>query len=234
MTHLDRFLNFNSKCPVCDNKLTLFMQVHKPHSTLWKGYKVDNSYLFEQYKFPESKYEGSQIELFKRNSSYHFHMLAGDGVTALNDWHAWQMYFYFICNEHGIQDDYGNKTETILYDACYQRSSPDLQFTLNPESYKWELDYIFPHEIDIVNRDEHFAFKRKQGNLEKVYFLNLDHEQSKTILYYYVTTEEQRAMDNFDPSIFDIELDFVMDRPDLAIANRELLYNKFDSWIVMS
>ena len=98
----------------------------------------------------------------------------------------------------------------------------------------WELQYG-AHDGNFINRNETFVFKKNQSDgLEKVYYLDLDSELQKTKLLYYVSTEAERALEDFDPNIFETETDFLLNRPDFSLANRNRLLERFDSWIVMS
>jgi hypothetical protein len=70
--------------------------------------------------------------------------------------------------------------------------------------------------------------------LEKVYLVNLDHENSHTQLWHYSVTDEQKKQEHFKPNVFDKKMPLLTVRPKLDLEEREKLITRFDNWILMS
>lgn len=228
---LDSFLSFNKYCPVCGEKLTLCFQVND--ESCWLGTELkDGSYMFSQHNLKEKNNVESLIALKKNNSKYQFEIHHNSEESLGNKWQAWQLYFLYICNPSGIDSEY-NRTSFNMYDCCYFRSSQYMEFVKKDDG--WELGYSSNHNPDIINRDEIFVFKKYTPDaLEKVYYFNIDSEDQKTKLLYYASTEAERALEDFDPNIFETEAPPMPNRPDFSIQNRDRLIERFDSWIIMS
>jgi hypothetical protein len=87
--------------------------------------------------------------------------------------------------------------------------------------------------IDI--RDEIFTFKYHRDEVsEKVYILNLDYENNKTLFRYYTFTMEENKDIGFEPEYFEKDLPLLSVRPNFKIEDRTKLIDRMNGWILMS
>lgn len=230
--NLCNFLHFNQSCPVCGEPLTLYAQVLD--GPLWKSVKVGSgTYHFRQLKCKNKDF-GDDDFFWVTDNQDGFDIDFSTAKIYQNS-KTWTLFFFFMCNETGIEDapreSYGINPCT----ACYYRSSPFLEFKQN-EDKNWRL--IRASGTDSVegdNRDEIFSFCNRQDNGgEKMYVLNLDYESKQTSLRYYSATEAERADRDFDPKILKIDLPILNVRPNFDLLQRDKLIDRFDSWILMS
>ena len=88
-------------------------------------------------------------------------------------------------------------------------------------------------ELSLANRNEICVFKEQnEEGIEKVYYLDINYEDNKTSLNYYVTTEEERKKEFHDPDIFSKELPLLPVRPNFV--NKSALIDRMNNWILMS
>lgn len=231
---LKEFLDFNTLCPSCQEPLTLFMR--------WSGDPIDDDYkLFQFYRkmngnlaFQEVKQENKYLQNSKRTmeingivypntNSITFNTSSAEKIIQDQD----SVYFFFLCNPDSIEQlsyDY----EINAYKSCYFRSSFPVKFVKENNLLCPSYLEPTPHPL----RDESFTFiDRKEGH-EKIYVLTLSYEDDRTILKHYSITDEQAAMDDFEPSVFSKDLPLLKNRFDQS--NKEKLLERLNSWIVMS
>lgn len=239
---LCEFLHFNQHCPICGDKLTLFMQwFTRTNSVCFKGVLVDQ----DLYRF--MPYVGGHAEKNEPNFWEEGMLLKDDGDSfetsiinsrLMQEAKKYQIYFFYLCNPQGI--DTKNKAwgdyDISMYKGCYYRSTVEMEFRRedDQESKNWSLQVINPDSRDIVNKEESFAIKSRNDKLEKVYLVNLDTESKATTLWHYTVDEEQRNIKDWEPNLFRKDIPLLRSRPDLSEENREKLISRFDSWIIMS
>lgn len=229
MNRFKEFLQFNNKCPICNNQLTLYAQVLR--STCFKT-ELSNDSEFIHMKPFRIKGELSDNEEM---------LIKDDGHLQFRDVHTSQklnikqdqMYFFYLCNENGFMtkgsvDDYN----ISIYKGCYYRSSQLFNLNKSDNSKEWVLG---DSELDdFINKTENFSISTKDSSLEKIFTLQFDYEINKTTFYYYTATADQRRMKDFSPSIFEKTFDQLMNNLDFSISNREKLINKLNNWVIFS
>ena len=223
------YYHFNDTCPVCGKALTLYL--HASKSALWKGTPVDRegNFHFERTILKENEY--SVEDTFEMNISPEKIEFTFNSDKLVQEAKTWQFFLFNICNVESFKDNKWDY-DINLYDACYYRCSPWHQFS--PDTGTVEM--VNPDQATLINRDETMLFKIKgTETVEKVYALNLDHENKHTKLWFYTTTEEQRKTEDFEPNIFEkTDLPLLPTRPDLDMQNRDKLISRLDSWILLS
>lgn len=239
---LCEFLHFNHHCPICGEKLTLFMQwFTRTNAVCFKGVPIDQ----DLYRF--MPYLGGEAEKGEVNFWEEGMLLKDYGESfetqiinsrLMQEAKKYQIYFFYLCNPKGF--DTKNKAfgdyDISMYKGCYFRSTVEMEFRRDDdqESKNWSLQVTNPDSIDIVNKEESYAIKTRNDKVEKVYLINLDNEQKTTTLWHYSVTEEQRKIKDWEPKLFKTEMPLLPSRPDVSEENREKLVNRFDSWIIMS
>jgi len=144
--------------------------------------------------------------------------------------------FFYLCNSESFVELGGSCYELPLYDACYYRSSPVMEFKKQELGKKkvWALEYSVEAEKALTNVEEHFSIKDPQEEKENVYFLSLKYDENITMLHYYTVTKSNSEDKSFIPNIFEKQLPLLTSRPKFDSNNRTVLLNKFESWILMS
>jgi hypothetical protein len=225
---LSKFISFNNTCPICNNKLTLFMQWHG--TTLWKArdlkFPKKDQIVFTPIKFVK---EQTDIVLRLRDN--------GDTLSPIiAEDRKHTMHFFYLCNEGGIDitSEASADYEINLYRGCYYRSSADMEFKKNADK-QWVLSEVREDGTDIVSQEESFSFKKNlDPDLERVYMLSIKSLEDCTDLWFYETNSEQRAQENYEPKLFEKKMPLLKTRPKLDIRDRDQLLSRLDSWIIMS
>jgi hypothetical protein len=230
--NLCEFLHFNQECPVCGEPLTLYAQVLD--GPLWKAKRPTiDVYHFEQLKCKDEELKTDDFFWITEQSNTFDVDFSSSKVYQKSK--TWTMFFFFMCNQDGIEDTPREGYGINPYIACYYRSTPFMDFKQNPD-HNWRL--VRADEFDAIEgsiRDEIFVFKANQNNgNEKVYVFNTDYESKSTILRYYTVSPDDRKNKEFDPKVFKKELPLLNVRPNFNIEQREHLISRFDSWILMS
>jgi len=226
---LNEFIHFNQRCPICDNDLTLYLQMKD--SVCFRARKQkQNIYHFEPYKcLNKAISERDYIDLYDFGKDFETKFsssqMAAEAKRA-------QLYFFYMCNDHGFEDETNDYTINI-YHGCYYRSTPFLEYQKTSKK-SWVLKAIDPDRENLINQEEVFSFSRTVNGVEKIYMLNFDNHNNKTVFMHYAVSEEQRKDKDFSPSVFEKEIPPLNARPNFAPANRERLLDRFDSWIIMS
>ena len=212
--NLHDFLDFNHNCPLCGNKLTLYLNTND--GLIRKAVEQDNKYVFhDQY---------TDFILYKKKLNIKFHTVY-DETNHFKS--SSQFFFFFICNEKCVeQDPYTTKYNVDLSLGCYYRASQ--WFKLNKKTIVLEHQYL-----DCVNSYEIFTFNTFQDNGGcKRYILSMNYEESFTHLDY--THISELRNDPMSYPIFSKTLPLLKQLPDLHISKRQQLINKFDTWILFS
>ena len=158
---LNEFLHFNHNCPVCNNKLTLYLQM--TDSILFKAEKEclpqSTNYKFIPFKCvsQETELDSSYINLFDYGT--YFETSFSDNLIA-KEAKLRKMYFFFLCNEGGFEEHYGDY-EINVTPACYYRSTSFMEYREQPKGY--ELENLIKDE-GFINQEEVFSFI-KNSNL---------------------------------------------------------------------
>lgn len=240
------FLNFNQVCPICQEPLTLYMQ--------WSGDAIDKDrklfiakneedvIRFEEHKFGRKNVSfKSKFSIKKNNVDISMDLKRVDDnyivnfnslMNEKNAKNQEEIYFFFLCNPKAIED-LGYDYEINSYNGCYYRSSALIKFHhLNYNNSKLYISFV--DEMPYINRAEYFVLKNRIDDLEKVYTLILNNEESKTVLMYYSVTDEQALNDDFEANIFEKEMPILKNRPSFDQADKEKLIERLDGWIILS
>jgi hypothetical protein len=233
---LNEFLHFNSKCPVCNNNLTLYLQI--TNSVLFKAEKEclaqSTNYKFIPFKCcsAESELNSSYINLYDYGS--YSKTSFSDNVIA-KEAKLHKMYFFFLCNEGGFEDYHDNYDYDYDYDinvtqACYYRSTSFMEYRKGSKGY--ELENLIKNE-EFVNREEVFSFVKNSNNIDNVYVLQLNGPSGKTNFTYFTVNEEQKNNKNYEPKLFEKEFT-LKNRPNFDLNERDKLFNRMSSWVNFS
>lgn len=226
---LNEFIHFNQRCPICDNDLTLYLQMKD--STCFRAHKKKkNNYHFQPFKcINKSISPLDHIDLYDYGrdveTKFSSSQMAAEAKRS-------QLYFFYLCNEQGFEEADNDFTINI-YGGCYYRSSPFLEYQKTAKK-TWLLKTINPDHNNLINHDEMFSFSREINDIEKVYMLNLNSHNNKTVFMHYSVNEEQRKDKDYAPNLFEKEISNLIARPNFSITNRDKLLDRFDSWIIMS
>jgi hypothetical protein len=139
------------------------------------------------------------------------------------------LYFYYLCNPRAISD-LGYDHQIDIYYGCYYRSTPLIK--LDEYESKQQLLVKYIQDNGIINRDEYYVVKNKTGNLEKVYVIVLDNEEKKTVFHHYTVTDEEASKEDFEPKLLEREMPLLNNR--INFEDKERLFNRLDSWVIMS
>jgi len=230
MNNLHQFLQFNQKCPICQNPLTLYMQWI--NSICFKAkQKKDNEFQFKPFKCKNDRVDDDDyLSLYNHSSNIETRF----GTSKISmEAKRYQMYFFLLCNEGGFKDAFEDY-EINIHRGCYYRSTPILEFKKQARLKHWKLEVIDKDHTKLVNADEVFSFKKTSAELEKIYMLQLNYTSDKTIFMHYAITPNQRKDDKFEPNILAKELPLLNVRLNLELDNRDKLISRLDSWVIMS
>lgn len=216
---LKKFLNFNKTCPVCDNKLTLYLQsVPNMYDDIGILFKSLDNYKFNFLLGNNNDYSDEDyVTLENENLSF-------GSFKMKRYFNNSQFYFYYLCKNSGFRVSNNGDYEINLRHGCYYRSSPIFKFKNN------KINVYNIDEKKLINHDEILSFSVPMDETkEKNYLLTLDYFNKKTILMYYIldknqTSEELDIMRQYLPEL--------TKRPDFK--NKTNLIKKFNSWIVLS
>jgi hypothetical protein len=227
---LNEFIHFNKKCPVCENDLTLYLQW--TDSVCFRSKKIKNNiYHFEPFKCQNAGLSDQDyIDLFDYGTNFETKFSSSKVAAEAK---RRQMYFFYLCKDVGFEDKHGDY-EINIASGCYFRSTPYLEYQKEGKGKSWALKSVDSALTKIVNRDEALSFSKTVNNIEKVYMLQFDHANNKTVFMHYSANEDQRKSKDFEPNVFEKEMPMLTIRPNFSISNRERLLDRFDSWIVMS
>lgn len=142
-----------------------------------------------------------------------------------------QLYFFYLCNNEGFEES-GDDYSINIYKGCYYRSSPWFEFQKTSKK-SWSLKTINPDDSNLVNNEEVLSFSRNVDGVEKVYMLNLNGHDNKTIFMHY-SVEDGQEDPSYSPNVFEKEIPNLVNRPNFSLPNRDRLLDRFDSWIIMS
>lgn len=230
---LKEFIDYNHICPICNNKLTLFMQwscYTKLYSNrLFKSVFMEDKLMFDQYDYSnsfKSNPPNPTICFDFNDHGFLFNSDEAEKVALLQE----EVYLYYLCQPNGVKGSYDDY-EINLYNGCYYRSTQSSIF-------KKDKDYLFlspkDNGLSIINRDENYAIKHKINDLEKIYLLSLNNIDNKTLFWQYSVTDEQMKDEKYQPTVFEKELPLIK-CPDLSSDDYKMKFiNKMDSWILMS
>src|SRR5574339_948692 len=213
---LNEFIHFNQKCPVCENDLTLYLQMTE--STCFRSRKVKkNIYHFKPYKCKNgSLSDRDYINLFDYGTNFETKFSSSQMAAEAK---RRQMYFFYLCRDAGFEDKYGDY-EINIANGCYFRSTPYLEYQKESKGKSWALRTVNSDLNKIINQDEALSFSRTVNNVERVYLLQFDNANNKTVFMHYAANEEQRKDKNYEPNIFEKEMPLLSVRPNFSLANR--------------
>lgn len=235
------FLHFNTRCPICNNPLTLYMQWLD--SICFKATKTNEyTYRFDPFKCIKDKELENEYMILEDHGTDFITNMSSNKL--FNECKKYQVYFFFLCNSDGFKDSgfYKNSDDyqIVPYKGCYFRFNPYMELrkkdfpSVNPVCTKWVLETTQEDNISLINYAENICIKSLVGDMEKVYTLSLNYGDKTTTLWYYSITEEQIKEENYSPRIFEKELPLLGNRPNFDLEHREQLIDRFNSWIIMS
>jgi hypothetical protein len=226
---LNEFIHFNQRCPICDNDLTLYLQMKD--STCFRAHKQKkNIHHFQPFKcINKSISPLDYIDLYDYGRDFETKFSSSQMAAEAK---RSQLYLFYLCNEQGFEEEDNNFTINI-YGGCYYRSSPFLEYQKTAKK-TWLLKTINPDHDNLVNHDELFSFSREVNDIEKVYMLNLNNHNNKTVFMHYSVNDEQRKDKDYSPNVLEKEISNLIARPNFSIANRDKLLDRFDSWVILS
>lgn len=229
----DKFIDFNSRCPICDEPLTMYLQIMG--STYLKGIPIlgssNRSYRFEQIKNIDKTFKDEYINVnFNDTDTY----MKFSSINLKKKLLKSQLYFSYLCNENGFKvKEHDSYYEVYLYHGCYYRSTILLDF-VRDKSGECLIKPAVKGTHKLINSDEAFSLKRKVDDLEKVYMVNISYENKNTTLWYYTCTDEQAKDKDYTPKIFEKQLPLLKTRPNFDLKDRDKLFARLDNWILMS
>jgi hypothetical protein len=235
---LPDFLNFNSRCPICNNPLTLYMQW--VNSIGWKAEMIEEGSWAFHPKMGLNKDKTIESGDYMLLTSKLGQIRTNFSTNKLrNEGKKFHMYFYYLCNPDGIKKTTWGDYKINIYKGCYYRASTLFEFQRDDdqESKNWSIQVVDNERKDIINKHETYSFKKKNNDVEKVYILDLDWEKVKTSLWFYTVTDAQAADKNFkaeDINDLHRELPLLKKRPKVGPGDREKLIDRLETWIIMS
>lgn len=250
MNSIAKFIESGSYCPCCRKDMTLFMQIRGSVCL-----KAMEQFKFDNFYIRESVYDGPQIRytplpprefmfnpvfnLGKESYPHEEHFSSSDTIEMITNGRNLEIsacthkiqkkmqeqpfYLFYLCNEAAIKDQ-GTKYSISASRVCSQKSSC----------------WLIKHQNEIKKQDEDaslvkaevFSFQKNVEDFEKTYVLDLDYEQKMTKFYSFSVTQAQKNTATYRPKVFTKELPPLPKRPDFS--NKESLFQKFESWIIMS
>jgi hypothetical protein len=214
---LKDFLDFNKKCPICNNELTLYMQVLDGPNLIYSDSDGDNICFknnIDHYCFDKVYLNINDCKLDLDNSTY------------LTQYSANNIYFFYLCQTNSLKRLPGwHNFEIIMDDACYYRSSKFMDIK------KGRLD--FSDDKELINKDESFCIRSIEGDVEKIYALNMDYEDNTMDLNHF-SVRNDFIKDQSKKKIFTQRLPLINYRFNFSKENRASLINKLNSWIKFS
>jgi len=226
---LNEFIHFNQRCPICDNDLTLYLQMKD--STCFRSHKQKkNLYHFEPFKcINKSISDEDYIDLYDYGSDFETKFSSSQMAAEAK---RSQLYFFYLCNERGFEE-VGTDYNINIYDGCYYRDTPFLEYQKTAKK-SWLLKTINPDHELLINYKEILSFSKEVNDVEKVYMLNLNNHDNKTVFMHYSVNEEQKKDKDYTPNVFEKEISDLIARPNFSTVNRERLLSRFDSWVILS
>jgi hypothetical protein len=228
--NLRDFFNFNSICPLCDNPLTLYLQLLD--SICFKATLTDeNTYVFRPFQCIDEKFKNEFIVIeYSDKLNVIFSSKAFKEKCIKH-----QLYFYYLCNDKGIQpiNSYSNVEfdyEINLYNGCYFRTTPTLCMQNSNVIFKC-LD---EHHSKLLNSNVACCLKNIKNNTEHIYMINLDFECENIIFWCYTCNEEQAVQEDYSPNIFEKTLPFPKKQIVIDKKHALQLMKKIDNWVIMS
>lgn len=229
------FIKDNCNCPVCDKPLTLFLQIID--ETLFKVdlNKKDDKITFVPFRNVKDKRPDDVIDIALTEDNGIDLSTSSRHLQEILD--KSQFFFYYLCEVDAFSPKDNTDCSISMYHSCYYKSSTYM--SINKKVIDDEvvriIDVVDQDHKDIVNATEQFSFKNTTNpELEKVYLVSLDFEDKKTSFWHYAFTKEQEADENFEPKLLEKVLPTMPSKLKLDFDNRENLYSKFESWILMS
>lgn len=213
------FINHNSHCPLCGNKLTLYMVWGD--QCLFRGEESPQKNTIDFYgnHFGDNDaetYQDQKVTLHYGNDAPVFSFSSS---KLKHESRRFDIHFIYICNEAAIQKESFGAFEIYGVLACYYRSSGF--FEMRKTNDKWRM--CSKSENDYLNRHEFFSMTEK-GESEKVYILDWNYEKLDTT-FHYCTDKTDKVFTKTVP---------LMKSLDFSLDNRSNIIEKLDNWILLS
>jgi len=220
---INDFINFNNTCPICNNKLTLYMQIDS--FACFKGKFVNGNYYFTQFYYKDDRIaEDDKIIMSLHDSK--FRIVSSKSIREILENNIF--FLFYLCNDKGFVKEVGDY-HISLYQGCYHRSSPDLKLENN-------IVTLCNEKITEQNANESFNIVSMDHdeNIEEVFGLSMNYAENLTDFYFYSSSREERDKDDFEPKIFEKHMPLLPTRPSFSLEGKERLIQKMKSWIFMS
>lgn len=216
---LSKFINYNKECPICGNKLSLYLQIISLGATTWKGELVGKEYIFE----PHSK-NLNENDFFTIPNLEDFE-IKFNSTKSVKLLKTSPFHIFYICNEKGMEDNnYIN-----VYESCYYRASP--LFDYSSDTFD-RFKILLNEDVNVINSEETFSITKIEDDSSlKIYTIINSEKEKDTKFIYYKVNDEELKNDNFIPKIH--EKNFSYKKIDFSYENRDALYVKFDTWLLM-
>lgn len=229
---IHEFLHFNRTCPVCEEPLSLYLQWM--NSTCFKAKIIDHdTYKLEQCLCIQKDFNKDDYMILHDMEDAFSIQFNTSKIREMSKMRL--MYFFFLCNHSGLKENSPTDCEISLYTGCYYRQSASFEYKKDPHNGKvWHLELVEQKDKDLINRNESFSFNTRTAEVEKVYMIDLDHQDKKTTFWYYTVNEEERKIPYFKPKILEKEMPLLTVRPKLDLQDREKLLSRLNSWVILS
>lgn len=260
MNLIKDFIDCGNDCPVCGDKLTLFMVVDGPvcFKAIQEPINDFNNYfgfttkvslqspLDNWFKFVPTYSKKKDFAQFGTLSKFHkiednetilMNIRPDETVDIMynadncyNIVNNNNVYFFNICNTKAIKD-HGSDFSIDVYKACYYRSTSKMKLS--------DSTLTFPDATpdglkDSAIKTETVTIHKACEGLEKTYILSMDFTTEKTKFYYFKITDEDKKEKKIRPKVLEKEFDLLIKRPDFGLDARDKLINKFESWVLLS
>ena len=206
---IDNFLNYESKCPLCNNELTFFIIFDSINPTLWKIKKEK-----KQYNLILNNIHRLSL-IPKKNKGYYFKQ-NNENYYSFNKDHN-EYYLVSICNSSSIKI----KENELIIDflsSCYYRSSQSL-----------DKDFNMKNNTDAINVIKSFSFSDIGLNYKKVYNIQFNYIENKTKIILFLMEKNKKI------SKFEKEFDFILNMiTDDSIKDHKKIIDKINTWITFS
>lgn len=235
---IKEFIEFSPKCPVCENRLTWYLQV-VGYGCFTLQEQEDNFFCFQKLQTSQRKQSDFKAERLM--------CLDYDSKIELLDFPVGlenkEVFIFGMCNFKGFEfQSFNSDYEICAYKSCSYRSSvfmkkviefPSQQPVLIPQVSEEEQtpsDYV---------REESLAFgvdrEFENEDFGKYYLLNIKYLEKKTMLYHFCVSTKKINDESYElkeDEFLSREIPFLKNRLNFSLADREKLHNKFACWVM--
>jgi hypothetical protein len=206
MNDMNNFLSKCRKCPVCNSDLTLYIILNG------KMYQSYNNKGVLSIQIPKSK------SYFTRDT-----YITIDTINTILNVPSEINNFRlaYLCNTKAICDN-DNTCELSFINICYYIVSDII--SINREYINDTLRCLLSTPLQDITFMELISLNKIHKNLKKYYMLEINNFLNYT-RFYYCTDEDKSNILNIEFPHVDI---------DFSKENRQFLFDRFDSWVLMA